>query len=58
MLLVSEDTSPTYCLVNADIVPLERVAVVRGYVNVVGIAGRSLGGPAGGFLADTVGWKW
>ncbi|KAI9791588.1 MAG: hypothetical protein M1816_003674 [Peltula sp. TS41687] len=41
-----------------DIVPIERVAVVRGYVNAVGIAGRSLGGPAGGFLADTVGWKW
>lgn len=44
--------------VNADIVTLDRVAILRGYVNVVGIIGRSFGGPVGGFLADTIGWRW
>ncbi|KAL4811988.1 major facilitator superfamily domain-containing protein [Aspergillus spinulosporus] len=38
--------------------PVDEVALYRGYQNVVNIAGRSLGGPIGGFLADTVGWRW
>ncbi|KAF2119489.1 major facilitator superfamily transporter [Lophiotrema nucula] len=41
-----------------DLVPLRDVASWRSYVNVVATTGRSLGGPLGGFLADTVGWRW
>ncbi|KAL3431019.1 major facilitator superfamily domain-containing protein [Aspergillus tetrazonus] len=41
-----------------DMTPVNEVALYRGYQNVVNIAGRSLGGPIGGFLADTVGWRW
>jgi len=34
------------------------VAAWRSYVNVVATTGRSVGGPLGGWLADTVGWRW
>lgn len=38
--------------------PSIQVASWRGYVNVVAAVGRSIGGPLGGYLADTVGWRW
>ena len=41
-----------------DLVPTIEIASWRSYVNVVGTTGRSLGGPLGGWLADTVGWRW
>ncbi|KIY47896.1 MFS general substrate transporter [Fistulina hepatica ATCC 64428] len=41
-----------------DLVPLIEVAAWRSYVNVVATAGRSLGGPLGGILADTLSWRW
>ncbi|KAH7327133.1 major facilitator superfamily domain-containing protein [Rhexocercosporidium sp. MPI-PUGE-AT-0058] len=41
-----------------DLVPLIQVASWRSYVNVVATIGRSIGGPLGGYLADTVGWRW
>ena len=41
-----------------DLVPLREVASWRSYVNVVATTGRSIGGPLGGWLADTVGWRW
>ncbi|KAF2661455.1 MFS general substrate transporter [Lophiostoma macrostomum CBS 122681] len=41
-----------------DLVPLREVASWRAYVNVVATTGRSIGGPLGGWLADTVGWRW
>lgn len=37
--------------------PLD-VAVSRSYVNIASIVGISLGGPFGGFLGETVGWRW
>ncbi|KAI1415865.1 MFS general substrate transporter [Hypoxylon sp. FL1857] len=42
----------------ADLAPLRDVASWQSYLNVVATVGRSLGGPAGGFLADTIGWRW
>lgn len=42
----------------ADLVPLIQVAAWRSYVNVISTLGRSIGGPLGGWLADTVGWRW
>jgi MFS family permease len=41
-----------------DLVPLRDVATWRSYVNIVATTGRSIGGPLGGWLADTVGWRW
>jgi MFS family permease len=34
------------------------VAVLRSYVNIVSTIGLSGGGPLGGFLAASVGWRW
>lgn len=39
-------------------VAVRDVAAWRSYVNVAATLGRSLGGPVGGWLADTVGWRW
>jgi MFS family permease len=41
-----------------DLVPLRDVATWRSYVNIVATTGRSIGGPLGGWMADTVGWRW
>ncbi|KAI1105473.1 MFS general substrate transporter [Jackrogersella minutella] len=41
-----------------DLAPLRDVASWQSYLNVVATVGRSLGGPVGGFLADTIGWRW
>jgi predicted MFS family arabinose efflux permease len=41
-----------------DLFPLRQVAALRSYVNIAATSGRSLGGPIGGLLADTIGWRW
>lgn len=41
-----------------DLAPLSQVAVLRSYVNVAAVAGRSAGGPIGGLLFDSLGWRW
>ncbi|KAH6622024.1 major facilitator superfamily domain-containing protein [Boeremia exigua] len=41
-----------------DLVPLRDVATWRSWVNIVATTGRSIGGPLGGWLADSVGWRW
>ncbi|KAK6339679.1 hypothetical protein TWF718_009075 [Orbilia javanica] len=41
-----------------DLVPQRDVAAWRAYVNIAATTGRSLGGPVGGYLTDTVGWRW
>ncbi|OAL51173.1 MFS general substrate transporter [Pyrenochaeta sp. DS3sAY3a] len=41
-----------------DLVPLRDVARWRSYVNIVATTGRSIGGPLGGWLTDTAGWRW
>lgn len=42
----------------ADMVPVRSVAAWRSYVNVAATTGRALGGPVGGWLCDTIGWRW
>ncbi|KAI1083054.1 major facilitator superfamily domain-containing protein [Whalleya microplaca] len=42
----------------ADLAPLRDTASWQSYLNVVATVGRSIGGPVGGFLADTIGWRW
>lgn len=41
-----------------DIVPKREVATWRAYVNIAMTLGRSMGGPLGGWLSDTIGWRW
>ncbi|KPM42363.1 hypothetical protein AK830_g4238 [Neonectria ditissima] len=41
-----------------DLAPLREVASWQSYLNVIATVGRSLGGPLGGWLADTIGWRW
>ncbi|KAF8849187.1 hypothetical protein BDZ45DRAFT_663492 [Acephala macrosclerotiorum] len=45
-------------IIITDLVPLIQVASWRSFVNVVATLGRSIGGPLGGLLTDTVGWRW
>ncbi|TEA10887.1 Vacuolar membrane amino acid uptake transporter fnx2 [Colletotrichum sidae] len=42
----------------SDLVPLRERGVYQGYINVIWGTGTSLGAPLGGFLADTIGWRW
>ncbi|CAJ2513180.1 Uu.00g012990.m01.CDS01 [Anthostomella pinea] len=41
-----------------DLVPVRDVGVWRSYVGVVATVGRASGGPIGGYLTDTIGWRW
>jgi predicted MFS family arabinose efflux permease len=41
-----------------DIVSKREVAKWRAFINVSMTLGRSVGGPLGGVLTDTIGWRW
>ncbi|KAI8663416.1 MFS domain-containing protein [Fusarium keratoplasticum] len=45
-------------IIVADVIPLPKVAQYRGYVNLTATIARSLGGPIGGWLAGSIGWRW
>ncbi|KAJ5563795.1 hypothetical protein N7513_000037 [Penicillium frequentans] len=45
-------------LISPDIVPKREIATWRAYVNISMTLGRSIGGPVGGWLSDTIGWRW
>ncbi|OKL61422.1 hypothetical protein UA08_03147 [Talaromyces atroroseus] len=45
-------------IIITDIVPKRDVATWRAYVNISMTLGRSAGGPMGGWLTDTIGWRW
>ncbi|KAI8304860.1 major facilitator superfamily transporter [Colletotrichum sp. SAR11_59] len=45
-------------LLITDLVPLRDVAAWQAGLNLAATVGRSLGGPLGGWLADTIGWRW
>lgn len=42
----------------ADLVSPSKVAVLRNYLSVASTLGISSGGPIGGLLTQTVGWRW
>jgi len=56
--MCATDFSLFTLLTPLDLVPLREVASLRSYVNIAATTGRSLGGPIGGWLADTIGWRW
>ncbi|CAI7627027.1 unnamed protein product [Penicillium manginii] len=41
-----------------DVVPKRDLAAWRAIVNISMTLGRSIGGPIGGWLTDTIGWRW
>ncbi|RJE25667.1 resistance protein [Aspergillus sclerotialis] len=45
-------------IILTDLVSVHEVAVYRSYVNVIQTLGRSCGGAVGGYLAQTIGWRW
>ncbi|CAI7639569.1 unnamed protein product [Penicillium glandicola] len=45
-------------IIITDIVPKREIATWRAYMNIAITLGRSLGGPLGGWLSDTIGWRW
>lgn len=42
----------------SDIVPLRERGEWQGYMNFIYATGTSSGAPLGGFLADSIGWRW
>lgn len=44
--------------VSSDLVPLRRRGLWQGYGNIVFGLGQSFGGVVGGWLNDTLGWRW
>ncbi|KAF3211712.1 hypothetical protein TWF106_010164 [Orbilia oligospora] len=50
-------TSVVSILLN-DLVPLRDLAAWRSYVYIAATLGRSCGAPLGGFMVDTIGWRW
>ncbi|KAF3909765.1 hypothetical protein AA313_de0210274 [Arthrobotrys entomopaga] len=42
----------------SDIVPLHKRGTWQGIINIVYALGASTGAPLGGFLADSIGWRW
>lgn len=42
----------------SDIVPLRERGTWQGIINIIYGAGAGIGATGGGFLADTIGWRW
>ncbi|CAJ0546540.1 Ff.00g011670.m01.CDS01 [Fusarium sp. VM40] len=42
----------------SELVPIRESGTWRSYVNIAATTGRGFGGPLGGWLADTLGWRW
>lgn len=42
----------------SDLVPLRDRGIWQGYINVIYGLGTATGAPLGGFLADSIGWRW
>lgn len=45
-------------IIIVDIVPMYDVASTRSYVNIMQTSGRTCGGVIGGWLTQTLGWRW
>ncbi|QIX01990.1 hypothetical protein AMS68_007507 [Peltaster fructicola] len=45
-------------IIITDIVPVHEVGTLRSYVNILQTTGRGCGGVIGGYLTETIGWRW
>ncbi|KAF8209487.1 member of the major facilitator superfamily [Mycena galopus ATCC 62051] len=45
-------------IIMSDIVPLRSRGTWQGVLNIIYASGSASGAPLGGFLADTIGWRW
>jgi len=45
-------------IIMSDVVPLRNRGTWQGVANIVFASGQATGAPLGGFLADTIGWRW
>lgn len=45
-------------IIITDLVPMNEVAALRSYVNVLQTVGRGAGGVIGGLLTESIGWRW
>jgi len=45
-------------IVMSDVAPLRKRGTWQGIANMVYATGQAAGAPLGGFLADTIGWRW
>ncbi|KAF5390042.1 hypothetical protein D9757_003893 [Collybiopsis confluens] len=50
--------STVVSIIMSDIIPLRSRGVWQGIINIVFATGSSVGAPLGGFLSDTIGWRW
>lgn len=42
----------------SDAIPLKDRGLWQGFINIIYATGAGVGAPAGGILADGVGWRW
>ncbi|KAI8977830.1 MFS general substrate transporter [Trametes punicea] len=45
-------------IIMSDIAPLRKRGTLQGFGNIAFAAGQATGAPLGGFLADSIGWRW
>ncbi|ORX55061.1 hypothetical protein DM01DRAFT_1335358 [Hesseltinella vesiculosa] len=45
-------------ILTSDLVPLRERGSFQGYSNIAYSAGSVIGAPLGGFISDTIGWRW
>ncbi|KAJ7738736.1 MFS general substrate transporter [Mycena metata] len=50
--------STVVSIIMSDIVPLRSRGTWQGILNIVYASGSATGAPLGGFLSDTIGWRW
>ncbi|OQV06540.1 hypothetical protein CLAIMM_11092 [Cladophialophora immunda] len=50
--------SSVVSIIVSDFVPLRERGIWQGYLNLIFAAGTSTGSPLGGFLVNSVGWRW
>ncbi|KAJ6561359.1 member of the major facilitator superfamily [Mycena sp. CBHHK59/15] len=50
--------STVVSIIMSDIVPLRSRGTWQGIMNIIYAAGSATGAPLGGFLSDTIGWRW
>lgn len=54
----SAGMSSMVSIIITDLVPLNEIATLRSYVNIMATTGRSCGGVVGGALTAALGWRW